>query len=112
MNLTSEQLIEILSESNLWRQNQDTGIKRDSYLQELSKLAHEGMAVTIIGARRSGKSTIMYQLIKRLIDTGVPRENTLHVNFEDPRFYGATEAEETIKGFRIRYVPAWKFLLR
>ena len=88
MSLTSEQIIEILIESNFWRQDQNVGIKRGDYLRRLSSLAQEGMAVTIVGPRRSGKSTIMNQLIKRLIEKDVPRENTLYVNFEDPRFYG------------------------
>ena len=88
MSLTSEQIIEILIGSNFWRQDQKVGIERSSYLKRLSSLAQEGMAVTIVGPRRSGKSTIMNQIIDSLIKKGIPRENTLHVNFEDPRFYG------------------------
>jgi predicted AAA+ superfamily ATPase len=87
-SLTSEQIIEILIGSNFWRQDQKVGIERSSYLKRLSSLAQDGMAVTIVGPRRSGKSTIMNQVINSLIQKGVPRENTLHVNFEDPRFYG------------------------
>ena len=107
MNLTPEQIIEILIESNFWRQDQNVGIERTNYLNRLSGLAQEGMAVTIVGPRRSGKSTIMYQLIKRLIDGGVPRENTLHVNFEDPRFYGELNPQ-----FMSRLFDAYMMILR
>jgi len=107
MNLTPEQIIEILIESNFWRQDQNVGIERTNYLNRLSGLAREGMAVTIVGPRRSGKSTIMYQLIKRLIDGGVPQENTLHVNFEDPRFYGELNPQ-----FMSRLFDAYMMILR
>jgi hypothetical protein len=107
MNLTPEQIIEILIESNFWRQDQNVGIERTNYLNRLSDLAREGMAVTIVGPRRSGKSTIMYQLIKRLIDGGIPRENTLHVNFEDPRFYGELNPQ-----FMSKLFDAYMMILR
>lgn len=46
-----------------------------------------GKATVCIGVRRSGKSTFMYQLIKKLQDTGVPRENILYLNFFDDRLH-------------------------
>jgi predicted AAA+ superfamily ATPase len=39
---------------------------------------------TIVGLRRSGKSTVMFQFVKRLLDNGVEPERILMVNFEDP----------------------------
>ena len=70
MSLASEQIIEILIESNFWKQNQKTGIIRNYYLKRLSSLAQIDMAVTIVGPRRSGKSTIMNQLIEGLKKLG------------------------------------------
>ncbi|MDI6687315.1 MAG: AAA family ATPase, partial [Desulfobacterales bacterium] len=107
MSLTAEQIIEILIESNFWKQNQKTGIIRNYYLEKLSNLAQPGMAVTIVGPRRSGKSTIMNQLIERLIKKGIPRENTLYVNFEDPRFYG-----ELNPIFMSKLFDAYKMILK
>ena len=46
-----------------------------------------GKATVCIGVRRSGKSTYLFQIIKRLIDKGVPRENILYLNFFDDRLY-------------------------
>ena len=37
----------------------------------------------VTGVRRSGKSTILYQIIEHLINTGVPPKNILLLNFED-----------------------------
>lgn len=39
----------------------------------------------MIGIRRSGKSTLMKQIQAQLIINGVKSENTIFINFEDPR---------------------------
>lgn len=41
--------------------------------------------VTLIGARRSGKTYMLYQSISELIDKGIARENIIFLNFEDER---------------------------
>ena len=47
-----------------------------------------GKATICIGVRRSGKSTFMFQLMQRLIDKGVARQNILYLNFFDDRLHG------------------------
>jgi uncharacterized protein len=42
-------------------------------------------ATTILGPRRSGKTYFLYSLIKKLIHTGIKKERTLYINFENPR---------------------------
>ena len=46
-----------------------------------------GKATVCIGVRRSGKSVFMFQLIQRLLDTGIPRQNIFYLNFFDDRLY-------------------------
>jgi uncharacterized protein len=46
-----------------------------------------GKATVCIGVRRSGKSTFLFQVIQRLLDGGVPRENLLYLNFFDDRLH-------------------------
>ena len=46
-----------------------------------------GKATVCIGVRRSGKSTYLYQLIARLLEQGVPRQNILYVKFFDDRLH-------------------------
>ena len=41
--------------------------------------------ITLIGARRSGKTFMLYQAITDLIDKGVAPENIIFLNFEDER---------------------------
>jgi len=47
----------------------------------------KGKATVCIGVRRGGKSTFMFQLMRRLLDTGVSRQNILHLNFFDDRLH-------------------------
>lgn len=46
-----------------------------------------GKATVCIGVRRSGKSTFMFQLMKKLQDSGVARQNILYLNFFDDRLH-------------------------
>ena len=46
-----------------------------------------GKATVCIGVRRSGKSTFMFQLMKKLQDSGVTRQNILYLNFFDDRLH-------------------------
>ena len=42
-------------------------------------------AAVCIGVRRSGKTTVLFQHIRRLLDGGVPMENIVYLNFFDDR---------------------------
>lgn len=44
-------------------------------------------ATVCIGVRRSGKSTFMFQLMKKLLNSGVSRQNILYLNFFDDRLH-------------------------
>lgn len=46
-----------------------------------------GKTTVCIGVRRSGKSTFMFQLMKKLQDSGVSRRNILYLNFFDDRLH-------------------------
>ncbi len=60
----------------------ETGVPR-----RLKIRAVRGKAAVCIGVRRSGKTTSLFQVIKRLLDDGVPRENILYLNFFDDRLH-------------------------
>ncbi len=47
-----------------------------------------GKADAIIGMRRTGKTYVLFQTLQQLEQSGVPRERTLYVNFEDERLAG------------------------
>lgn len=86
--MEKNELIKILEDWNLWGNKQNIGINRDFYLNVLEGLIPSEQVKVIIGARRSGKSYIMRQLAKYLIEKGVSSNNILIVNFEDQRFTG------------------------
>lgn len=46
-----------------------------------------GKATVCMGVRRSGKSTFMSQIMQRLSDKGVSRQNILYLNFFDDRLH-------------------------
>src|SRR5579875_1831984 len=49
--------------------------------------------IVIAGVRRAGKTYEIFNIIKTLMNNGVPRGNILYLNFEDERFVGL-EAED------------------
>lgn len=60
--------------------------------------------VNLVGVRRSGKSTIMYQVVERLLSSGTPPQNVLMVNFEDPALDGDSLGS-ILSEHRQRYAP-------
>ncbi len=60
----------------------ETGVPRRLAVQVLP-----GKATVVIGVRRCGKSTYLFQIIQRLLDNGVPRDNILYLNFFDDRLH-------------------------
>jgi uncharacterized protein len=61
----------------------ETGVPR-----RLSLTAVPGKASVCIGVRRCGKSTYLSQIMRRLLDREVPRQNILYLNFFDDRLHG------------------------
>lgn len=51
--------------------------------------------LSIIGARRTGKTYLCYQLIKKIREK-LPKENVLYINFEDERLFPLSGEELTL----------------
>lgn len=86
--MKNEQMIEILESWNFWISDRDTGIERTGYLDEIERLSRTGQIIAITGARRTGKSTLMKQFMKKKISSGIARRSILYINFEEPGFSG------------------------
>ena len=84
--MRKEELLEILQDWNFWRKELDTGKERRRYLEKCLRFLKTRVIVAVVGVRRAGKSYIMRQAIKKLIENGIKRKNILMVNFEDRRF--------------------------
>jgi len=80
--------MEILQDWNFWKKEIDTGISRPIYIEKFNTYAKTGQIISVVGARQVGKSTLILQYAKTLINNGVQKKNILYVNFEDPRFVG------------------------
>ncbi|MBI4215722.1 MAG: ATP-binding protein [Parcubacteria group bacterium] len=59
-------------------------VPREKYLERLKKLTDIRHVITLTGARRAGKSTLMHQLMNYLIaEKGVPAKNVIYLFLED-----------------------------
>lgn len=90
--VSNEQVIKVLRQYNTWWRN-PSSIKEESkpqkrlaYYEALKMIKHKTIRrfAVLSGARRVGKTTIMYQMIDNLIDEGVNPGNILYVSFDNP----------------------------
>ena len=79
-------LLEILNDWNYWTKEPPETVTREHYDKQIAQYMEKDEVVVIKGVRRCGKSTLMINQIKRLIERGVDVKNILFINFEDPRF--------------------------
>ncbi len=85
------ELVEILTDSNPWWENRGfkSGIKREKYVTKIMEFLEDGELVVLDGIRRSGKTTLLYQTVRELIETEktpISPEKILFVDFENPTF--------------------------
>lgn len=105
--MDKNEIIQILYDWNFWNKDQKIGILRPSYLSRLESLFSSNQVITITGPRRAGKSFIMRQMAKRLINSGYDPKNIMHVNLEDPRFTesGVLFLEKIFEAYREYIAP-------
>ncbi len=58
---------------------------KTSYHRKIKLPITSGIIVSVVGVRRSGKTFLLYETIKKLIDNGISKGNILYINFEDER---------------------------
>ena len=102
-------------------------IKREEYIDKIKPFIDKPIIKVLIGIRRSGKSTILKQIIDSLIDDGIPHENIVWINFELSDYFKLNTIEkleefisskiEDIDGKiylffdEIQVVPQWEKLI-
>lgn len=112
--MTNSQIIEILDYWNFWHEGRDVGISRPDYVNELFRQRDIKEASIVVGVRRSGKSTILLQVIKKIITAGAPKENTLYINFEEPAFAPYLKLEFLLQiydAYLEKFNPQGKFFI-
>ena len=87
-----ESILKVLSLYNPWwrfgeiQKEYKKPIKRKAYYQVKEVLGHRDIRrfVLLTGARRVGKTTILYQEIENLLENGIESKNILYVSFDNP----------------------------
>ena len=90
--VSDDQVIKVLRQYNPWWRNpsaikdESKPQKRLAYYEALRIIKHNTLRrfAVLSGARRVGKTTIMYQMIDNLISEGVNPKNILYVSFDNP----------------------------
>ena len=67
--------------------------RRDIHLPTI-----KGKALAVIGMRRSGKTTFLWQCLANRLAAGTPRDALLYFNFEDERLADAKRLAVDAKG--------------
>ncbi len=104
--MEKSEIIEILNEWNYWNRETPPIIQRELYDNRIARFIKKDEVVVIKGVRRCGKSTLMLNQIRKLHSEGVPKNEILFVNLEDPRFINHLSLElfELIKETYLEYL--------
>ena len=89
---TSENILKLMYSYNIWwrdgsiPESYSKPIKRFAYYEALKSFMHRELRryVVISGARRVGKTTILYQIMKYLLENNVNPRNILYLSFDNP----------------------------
>src|SRR3990172_8630188 len=79
-------LLEVLEKWNLWHHDINMGVERKQYVENILSLIDRKEVLVLTGIRRSGKSTIMKQVMAALLKKGISREQLFYLNLEDYNF--------------------------
>lgn len=60
---------------------------RSSLRRNVELPVDSGTIITVIGVRRSGKTYLLFETIKRIIEKGIQKRNIIYINFEDERLW-------------------------
>ena len=104
--MDKKEILSILEEWNCWSKPFKESFSRNAYEEEVLAKSTTNEILFVKGVRRSGKSTILRNHIENLIASGVPKEEILFVNLEDPRFapYLSLNLLEEIKKSYLYYL--------
>ena len=132
--VSEEQIIKVIRQYNPWWKNpsavkeESKPQKRLAYYEALNTIKHKTVRrfLLLSGARRVGKTTIMYQIIEKLIEEGISPKSILYISFDNPivklinsdevlRIYESlypTEGEKYIFFDEIQYAENWELWMK
>jgi hypothetical protein len=78
-----DEILNKIARLNFWDDKVfDLGFLRTGYTDKIEDFTGNRLIKVLVGQRRTGKSYILRQVAKNLIDSGLPPENTLFINKE------------------------------
>ena len=80
------EILGVLNDWNFWNRELPFTQEREVYDDKIDSFMAYDEVLVIKGIRRSGKSTLMINQIKKLIYSGLNVKEILFINLEDPRF--------------------------
>lgn len=108
-------MLDQIRKYNLWDGNvPELGFLRTNYTDQIHAATGNKLVKVLIGQRRAGKSFVLRQLAKRLMDDGVPAKNILYVNKEYLEFGDIKTAEDLqqlYQEYRLTFRPTGKVYL-
>ncbi len=96
-----DQKVQIALESqNPWwfSRGFETGVERLSQFPEIVRYLDAKEILLLAGARRTGKSTLVYQIIRSLLEKSVPKEAILYINLDEPLFISMADDPALLGG--------------
>ena len=107
-------MLEILNQWNRWGAAKlKSGYARD-ITSNIIPFLNTNEVVALIGLRRAGKTTVLYQIMDALESEGVPKEAILHMNFEEPAIaprLGVETLDQIYRTYREEIYPTGKAYL-
>ena len=70
------------------REFYEFGIPEDVKPRDVDYFEKRNSATVVTGMRRTGKTYVTYQRMRALVESGIPIERIVHVNFDDDRLKG------------------------
>lgn len=104
--MDKSEIIAILNDWNYWNRTLPEIKNRPFYDTKINSYLQYDEVIVIKGIRRSGKSTLMINQIKKLLQDNIDIKNILFVNLEDPRFINNLTVDllEQIKEVYLEYL--------
>jgi len=90
----------------------ETGINRLPYFPEIPGFLKSREILLLVGARRSGKSTLVYQVIQSLLKNGTEPRAILYINFDEPVFFSHAKDPAFLRELIEEYIASHPALQR
>ena len=76
-----------IAKFNFWNgESTDLVYERKHYLEKINRYSGNRLIKVLVGQRRTGKSYLLRQILYRIIQSGVPPQNTFYINKEFVEF--------------------------